>query len=350
MGNSAGDIQVNRPRSVAGGFRRRLGVAIARVSWVYLIAAIGLWAVVRFAGDRWWAATLLLFGPLWGAAVALAILLPAALLFCRRALLPLAATSAVLGFGVLGVCFPWRTWIHRSHGGPRLRVFTCNVHDDFVNYTDLRNLLEEAQPDIVILQEAGHFRWNAPPGDENWNWRRNRELFIASRYPIVNTIDYTKASWYEWGGVAVRYDIAAPGGTLHLFNLHLASPHMPFADVIDNKPHGVDRLRRHLDVRAEQSAQLSALAHGAGDNVILGGDFNTLCQGSIYQHNWSSFSDAFTAAGLGIGHTYFGEGAAVRIDHILSGPAWQFRHCWVGPDVGSPHRPVIADLECTTRK
>jgi endonuclease/exonuclease/phosphatase (EEP) superfamily protein YafD len=34
----------------------------------------------------------------------------------------------------------------------------------------------------------------------------------------------------------------------------------------------------------------------------------------------------------------------VRIDHILAGPGWQAERCWVGPDVGSPHRPVIADL------
>ena len=36
--------------------------------------------------------------------------------------------------------------------------------------------------------------------------------------------------------------------------------------------------------------------------------------------------------------------AAVRIDHILAGPGWRCGRCWVGPDVGSPHRPLLADL------
>jgi vancomycin resistance protein VanJ len=37
----------------------------------------------------------------------------------------------------------------------------------------------------------------------------------------------------------------------------------------------------------------------------------------------------------------------VRIDHILAGPGWYCARCWVGPDVGSPHRPVLADLIAT---
>ena len=32
----------------------------------------------------------------------------------------------------------------------------------------------------------------------------------------------------------------------------------------------------------------------------------------------------------------------MRIDHILIGGLGQASQCWVGPDVGSPHRPVIA--------
>jgi vancomycin resistance protein VanJ len=34
----------------------------------------------------------------------------------------------------------------------------------------------------------------------------------------------------------------------------------------------------------------------------------------------------------------------VRIDHVLAGPGWHCDRCRVGPHVGSPHRPVLADL------
>jgi vancomycin resistance protein VanJ len=34
----------------------------------------------------------------------------------------------------------------------------------------------------------------------------------------------------------------------------------------------------------------------------------------------------------------------LRIDHVLCGPGWWPEVCWVGPDVGSAHLPVLADL------
>ena len=37
----------------------------------------------------------------------------------------------------------------------------------------------------------------------------------------------------------------------------------------------------------------------------------------------------------------------VRIDHVLAGKGWNCVRCWVGPNVGSPHRPVLADLVWT---
>ena len=56
-----------------------------------------------------------------------------------------------------------------------------------------------------------------------------------------------------------------------------------------------------------------------GGAALVAGDFNTPCEGSIYRTYWSSFCDAFTTAGTGLGHTYFADGAAVRIDHIMMG-------------------------------
>jgi len=36
---------------------------------------------------------------------------------------------------------------------------------------------------------------------------------------------------------------------------------------------------------------------------------------------------------------------AVRIDHILSSPEFRVRKAAVGPESGSDHRPVFAELE-----
>jgi endonuclease/exonuclease/phosphatase (EEP) superfamily protein YafD len=79
--------------------------------------------------------------------------------------------------------------------------------------------------------------------------------------------------------------------------------------------------------------------------MLLAGDFNTPSDSVIYREYWSPFHNAYSDAGFGWGYTYFSRRAAVRIDHQLAGSGWRCRKCWVGADVGSPHRPVIADWE-----
>ena len=74
-------------------------------------------------------------------------------------------------------------------------------------------------------------------------------------------------------------------------------------------------------------------------------DINLPGESAIFRSHWGQFTDAFSSAGLGLGHTKFTRWHGVRIDHILAGPGWRFRRCWVGPDVKSDHRPLIADVE-----
>jgi hypothetical protein len=224
---------------------------------------------------------------------------------------------------------------------------TCNVNVQSLDESQLAQLVSDSKPDVILLQEWPCSRGRLPRLDGSWNFQHDRdsELLVASRFPIVKSEDFGDENWADWGGSAVRYDIDAPGGMMHVFNLHLASPHLPFQAVIEGKPSGAAKLKMHLAVRSEQSQRLSEIIARTGGAALVAGDFNTLCQGSIYHTSWSRFTDAFSTAGLGLGHTYFADGAAVCIDHIMMGADWKCRRCWVGKSVGSPHRPVIADLE-----
>jgi endonuclease/exonuclease/phosphatase (EEP) superfamily protein YafD len=79
--------------------------------------------------------------------------------------------------------------------------------------------------------------------------------------------------------------------------------------------------------------------------VLVMGDFNTPPESAIFRRVWGRYTDAFASAGWGWGYTFFTmRKIAVRIDHILAGPGWYCERCWVGPDVGSPHRPLLAEL------
>jgi endonuclease/exonuclease/phosphatase (EEP) superfamily protein YafD len=324
----------------AGNPRCRVAAAVARMSWAYLIVLLALWAFLRLEGDRWWLGTVMLFGPVWVVTLPLAVLVPGALLFRRRSLPILLAAAAISLFCLMGVCFPWRTYLHGRCGGHALRLLTCNVHGK----SALNKLISANDPDIVILQEWPGSKESPAANFGEWYTRQDGELLIASRYPILKTEVFTGTTWSDWGGSAARYDIAAPGGLLQLFNIHLASPHRPFDAVMAGKPEATRRLEEYLAVRLAQSGFVNQLAASAGNGVIVAGDFNTPCEGRVYHTLWSDYSDAFTTAGLGLGHTYFAHGAAVRIDHILSGSGWHCGDCRVGAFVGSPHRPVIAEL------
>ena len=78
--------------------------------------------------------------------------------------------------------------------------------------------------------------------------------------------------------------------------------------------------------------------------ILLAGDFNLTSEHPLYRRDWSGYADAFAYASWGLGHTMFTRMIGLRIDHILAGPGWRADRCRVGPDIGSAHRPVIADL------
>jgi endonuclease/exonuclease/phosphatase (EEP) superfamily protein YafD len=78
--------------------------------------------------------------------------------------------------------------------------------------------------------------------------------------------------------------------------------------------------------------------------VIVAGDFNMTPESVIYRRRFGHLQNAFSTAGWGWGGTKFTRIHSVRIDHVLADDHWQIARCEVGPDVGSDHRPVVAEL------
>jgi endonuclease/exonuclease/phosphatase (EEP) superfamily protein YafD len=328
--------------------RRRIAMAIKRMSWAYLIVLLALWIFLRVAGDRWWLATLMLFGPMWVTLLPAGLLIPAAAFLHRRSLVVLTAAVGASLFLLMGFCVPWRPLFQSHSGKQRIRVLTCNIHLRFVSDLMLAELIAGEKADIVLFQEFPVGRTVPFLPDPQWKFVRTGELLVASRFPVRLCEDYGEEAWTRWsgpGGAAIRCEVETPQGIVRLINLHLASPHNPFDAVIEGKESGSREVAAHIAIRAEQSRRLSRAAADLGGAALVAGDFNTPSEGNTWRTYWSQFSDAFATAGTGLGHTYFSDGAAVRIDHILTGSDWQCRRCRVGPDIGSPHRPVIADLE-----
>ena len=318
---------------------------IVRVAcWSYLVLAISLWLLLRLEGDRWWVATLVLFGPRWVWAMPLLLLAPAVLLLRRRSLWVLAAGAGVIVWPVMGLCLPSHHLMSGYNAAAPLRVLTCNTHWHTVRIPDMQKLIADARPDIVALQECSVETAQAIFSAGDWCVRMDGELCLASRYPLKKVFDIGRADWPDLYGIAVQYQVQTPTGNIPFINLHLESPHVPIRAAVSGAPDREKQVQDNSRHRLRQVISVAQRARDLGPDVLLAGDFNTTCDSFIFRQNLSGFSDAFSDAGFGFGWTYRVRGTDARIDHILAGTHWRCRRCWVGPDVGSPHVPVIADF------
>jgi vancomycin resistance protein VanJ len=349
---------VQVPRSAASGGAaapalqdaRRATIArwLGRASWSYLAAAAIAWAVLWTLSDRWWPATLFLFGPRWVLLLPLVALLPAAVLLRRFLLVPLFVAAVILLFPVMGLSIGWRSWLRANEAGAPLRVVTLNTGASDALALELPFLLERWRADIVALQECGEALRNAVQRVAGWHGHVEEQLCLVSRYP---TRDAKAIAWDALRGArdagvggssqAVQYVIETPRGPIRVVNLHLETPRKGFEGAIQL---GVRRIGENTALRALESRWTREWLGRSEGSLVVMGDLNMPIESTIYRRDWSNLCNAFSEAGVGFGATRDNGWIQVRIDHVLTGPAWRARKAVVGPVTGVDHRPVIAEL------
>lgn len=340
-------VQTRPPaqRSAARPGLMRPSAWVAAGTWGYVAVLGVIWAVLNSLGDRWWPATVLMFGPRWVWGLPLLGLVPALVVWRPRLLWVAGAALLFTAGPLMGFCLPWRAWAAAPAAGLRVRVLTCNIHRRQLEATSLGQLIGRLRPDIIALQDWTSHHQSAVFENYSCTRRRADELLLASRYPIGEEDALTGPDFADGKGAVIRWDLASPIGTLHVFNVHLYSPRRAFEALLDHHRRGLEELERNSELRQRQSQAARRAVESVRGPVILAGDFNTPTESTIFRQSWTGLTDAFSAAGLGWGNTYFTRRSSMRIDHVLTGPGWRCVRCWVGPDVGSPHRPVIADVE-----
>ena len=139
---------------------------------------------------------------------------------------------------------------------------------------------------------------------------------------------------------------------IDFFSTHLLSPRDGLGVVLDRqtllRPSEGPALTADIKQRSQESEDAESWVRRLSTSPILAGDFNMPTDSSIYRRDWAKYRNAFSDAGLGCGYTEWprirGFSWGVRIDHILTAGSWRPRRCWVGPDIGSDHLPLVADL------
>jgi endonuclease/exonuclease/phosphatase family metal-dependent hydrolase len=323
--------------------------AIRRLSWAYVAFIVFLWLFLYSAGDWWWPATMLLFAPRWFVALPVLLLSPYALLRDRRSLIPLITGGLVVAVPLMGFTISLPS--NDAGESKSVRILTCNTDGGLTNLR-LEALVKDLAADIVTLQECPMEVPVELP--ERWYMVRHGELVILSRFPLEE-LDNVMALHppHKWPRDSAFLAIVhMPIGNMVICNVHLPSPRYGLQNILDHRA-GINLAKTRLLIdetvnRRKAAWEVRQLVLSIQLPVIVAGDFNMPVDSNIYRESWGNFSNAFSETGFGYGYTEHaairGITTAVRIDHILTGNGLMPRVCKVGPDVGSDHLPLIADV------
>ncbi|QEH38579.1 Endonuclease/Exonuclease/phosphatase family protein [Aquisphaera giovannonii] len=328
----------------------QLARAATRIAcWTYAAVMVGSWALSRFSPASSWPVHMLLYGPIWVTALPAAALVPLAA-WARQRWSAAALALALLGFlGVSGFNVPWDALLGASPAehSRTLRILTCNVQRRDLKVEALAELVRRERPDVICLQDSRLREPIAALGLEGWHARVSGEFGLVSRYPIEGFEELRPPD--EPGRlVAVRARLARPEGVVPIVVVRLMTPRRGLAPIAKRDVAGLAAFRDVAEIQRLESGLLRRWVENATGAFVIAGDFNLTAEQPPFRRDWSMYRDAFQWSGWGFGHTMFGSvmrlPVGVRIDHVLCGPAWRPRRSAIGPDVGSEHRPLIADL------
>jgi endonuclease/exonuclease/phosphatase (EEP) superfamily protein YafD len=216
--------------------------------------------------------------------------------------------------------------------GVPLRVLTLNLQHDYADYAAVEALIRRERPDLVALTELGN---RAPRMIEALRTQFPTVLGEVRRgtFEVVLLTRWRAETYATDSGAGPDYPVTrarlCERRCIDLVALHAAPP---------IRSRGVFRAAQ-FDI----AARFAAAGHAP---TILLGDLNCT--------PWSpAFDQLLAAAGLrdssrgrGLHPTWFSDipFVGLPIDQVLVGPGIGVRSRRVGPDVGSDHFPVIADL------
>jgi endonuclease/exonuclease/phosphatase (EEP) superfamily protein YafD len=237
--------------------------------------------------------------------------------------------------------------------GPELTVATSNVLASRYDYASLVNWSTGSGIDVLGQQEVNAselakfaaIRSHFPSTPADSLLGRNPEVTAWTGWQILTATRVGgtgPAPFGVWGGQALRLALAPPGATASarpaviVYVVHPASPHTEVQ---------WDFRNIYLEALGKAIA-----AEPRGLPIICMGDFNTPVWSPFFKRfvaetglvdasgtHWPATTRFFRELDA---PTFFG----APVDHILVSPSIEVKRFEVGPDIGSDHLPLIANL------
>jgi endonuclease/exonuclease/phosphatase (EEP) superfamily protein YafD len=248
-----------------------------------------------------------------------------------------AAFGIGCAFAAAGLMAP--CYIPPGHAGtgrhePNLRILQANVFEHHGSPEALIRLVQAVAPDVVLLQEASG-AWESRLDALNADYPRR--AFVPRYEGGLPDLGHfwrgeaeTPRGLHGEGVPATETVLHVAGRAVRLLNVHLASPHSP------------ERARRH----EAQMRALTAYACGADSPFIVTGDLNTSLWSRLYKRLIAGTRLVNSRQGFGVLGTWPSFLGPLRtpLDNTLVSPDIEVVRTWVGPSIGSDHRPLVTDL------
>jgi vancomycin resistance protein VanJ len=315
----------------------------------YVAGVVAVFVLLRFAGDAWWPASLVLFGPRWVWGLPLLLLVPLAALKARAMLLPLAVAAVLFAWPIMGLNIAFGS----SGGGAKaagvLRVMSFNIGGP-INPSGVEQVLAANDPDVAVFQECSERLDEASLKSKGYFVELGHGMCIASKLPLKKSemIERSELENRTGAGKVMMYTLDYEGQEIMLFNLHLETIREGLEGLRSRKLGGGSAMDANIDQRNRESEKARHHADETKLPLVLAGDFNLPVESAIFRRWWSSYSSAFGETGFGYGRTKTTKGFGIRIDHVLYGPAWKVESFHVAEGLpGFDHRPVVAELRLT---
>lgn len=263
-----------------------------------------------------------------------------------------ALSRLVLGLGCLLALM-----VRGLNAQPHVRIMTYNIAGGLVPESAPLAVMQQHQPDILLLQEVHGQAHVARLGQQLRlpyshfapYQGRKRGIAILSRWPLG---EIQRLPWRDspQGKLALAAQIASPAGTFWACSVHLDNPLVRRTAL--SFWHKAVLLWDELFTttrRSQQAQALRAWFSPLGEHTgIIGGDFNSLPFAGADRHLRHSFDDAlsihreqyFTG-------TYWGPPSSPivpRIDFLYHAPEWQVIDAQVIQQKASDHFPILAVL------
>jgi len=309
------------------------------LSKLAILGTVGLWAclIAALLGRLAW--LLDLFAHFRVQYAALFVLFAVVLMLLRRFSI---AVVAAVGFGVSVVpLLPYVVGepVSSAVASTREQTFRLVSFNVWYRNRDIARIaeyIEKSQADAVVLLELSEPQANMLlpllPTYPHYHMDTSRMgAAVFTKWPLLSAESVPLS---EGGAVAERVMIDWRGTPVTVLGVHLNWPIGP----------------RSSEYRNQELDSVVALAKAQRGPLLVAGDFNLT--------PWSEyFGDALeqsglhdAAVGFGLARSWPAQFAplGIRIDHCLLSRHWSARSTTIGPELGSDHLPLVADVSLVT--